>query len=478
MATEVENTNSTKSVVPSEIGNTGLIVDHGYIRERAKRDLTFPKSISTFDEMSENIAIGSVLNAVDIVSSRVPLYLEPYDQTTTHKNRMKFVDECFNDMEHSLFDFIREVMSFNRYGFCVNEKVFRLRRKEKGSKYNDGKIGIKKLPIRSQDSIVKWKFSNMNRDIQGVYQRVPKNVLIPIKQDGIFIPRNRFMLFRVNPRKGNPEGISPLVSCYKAWRSLQKLLDSELIATSKNLNGVPLLTMPSPYMSADAPDEMKAVYDVMKECVSNIAAGDQTAAIIPSDRDPDSEGKLFDLTLLSASASNISSISNVIQRYTNEIYQALFADVLQMGGEEDSNSDFLNMLVETRIKEIIEVVNSDLIPDLFRRNGWDDTKVPRLKHGSLEKVDIEVFAKALQQLKATKLIAVTPENINYIAEQMGLPTRLSLDLSQEELDKILGVEEKDDSKSGAGLASATGGLNGTSNEVSEEDNSASNLANK
>lgn len=466
----------TKSVVPSEIGNTGLIVDDGYVREQAKYDLVFPKSIRTFDEMSENIAIGSVLNAVDIVSSRVPLYLEPYDQTTTHKNRMLFVDECFNDMEHSLFDFIREVMSFNRYGFCVNEKVFRFRRKEKGSKYNDGKVGIKKLPIRSQDSILKWKFSTMNREILGVYQKVPKSVLIPIKQDGIFIPRDRFMLFRVNPRKGNPEGVSPLVTCYKSWRKLQKLLDSELIATSKNLNGVPLLTMPAAYMAEDAPDAMAQVYDVMKECVSNIAAGEQTAAVIPSDRDPDSEGKLFDLQLLSASASNISAISTVIQRYTNEIYQALFADVLQMGGDADKDADFLNMLVETRVKEILEVVNKDLIPDLFRRNGWDETKTPKLKHGSLSKVDMAVFAKALQQLKATKLIAVTPENINYIAEQMGLPERISLDVTKKELDDILGVEEKDDSRSGDGAAKGAG--NGTSDEVSEEDNSANNLSNK
>ena len=88
------------------------------------------------------------------------------------------------------------------------------------------------------------------------------------------------------------------------------------------------------------------------------------------------------------------------------------------------------------------------------------------------------FAKAMQQTKATKLIAVTPKNINYIAEKLGLPERLDENLTQEELDKILGVEDQLQSKSGTGYSSDTGGLNGQGNSVSETDNSASNLDNK
>ena len=78
----------------------------------------------------------------------------------------------------------------------------------------------------------------------------------------------------------------------------------------------------------------------------------------------------------------------------------------------------------------------------------------------------------------TKLIAVTPDNINYIAEVMGLPYRVPHDATKEELDEILGVDGNEDaSKSGQGYSTDTGGLNGTGNSVSEEDNSASNLEN-
>ena len=121
-------------------------------------------------------------------------------------------------------------------------------------------------------------------------------------------------------------------------------------------------------------------------------------------------------------------------------------------------------------------INKDLIPHLFRWNKWDDTKTPQIKFGKLADLNFAEYAKAMQQLKATKLIAVTPENVNFIAEVMQLPFRVPLDATKEELDEILGVEDEDDSRSGSGFEKGSG--NGTSDEVSELDNSANNLSNK
>ena len=59
---------------------------------------------------------------------------------------------------------------------------------------------------------------------------------------------------------------------------------------------------------------------------------------------------------------------------------------------------------------------------------------------------------------------------------MGLPFRVPADATDDELDRLLRVESKDESRSGDGLEKGSG--NGTSDKVSEEDNSASNLSNK
>ena len=60
----------------------------------------------------------------------------------------------------------------NTYGFCVNEIVLRKRLKSKGSKYNDGKVGIRKLPVRSQDSIV-WDYDD-NQNLVGLKQLIAR----------------------------------------------------------------------------------------------------------------------------------------------------------------------------------------------------------------------------------------------------------------------------------------------------------------
>lgn len=470
--------------VPKELGSLGLKYVDGRVLEDSRKALQFPKSIETFDEMAQNVAIASALNAVNIIASRVPIYIASYDQTDRHVQRAKFIEEClFKDMTHSFYDFLREALTSNKYGFSIHEKVFRRRLRKKGSKFDDGKIGVKKLPIRSQASISKWKFDDNIRELLGVYQKYPTVGLYarPDKED-IFLPRETFLHFRTDPINGNPEGKSPLVACYEAWRKVQLLLEAEEVAAFKNMNGIPVLKIPALYMSEDASPEHKQVYKVFKDGITKLGIGEQQAIIIPSDKD-ELGSSYFDFDLKSASASNITALSGIIQTRINEIYQCLFADVLQMGNERGGNSNLaqnkasmLNMLVEVRLREIFDQINRDLIPDLFRRNGWDDTKTPEIKFGKLADINFAEFAKAMQQLKATKLIAVTPENINFIAEVMQLPFRVPLDATKAEMDELLGTFDEDQSRSGDGLS--TGTDNGTSKSVSSSDNSASNLDNK
>ena len=463
-------------------------------------DLQFPYSIKTFQEMRKNIAIASALNAVQIIALRVGRYVEPYDQTPTHAKRAKFVDEALgvsrdnNDMTHSFDDFLREAMSMNIFGFSVHEKVFRPRLNKYGSKHDDGLWGIKRLPIRPQTTIEKFEMDKKNRDVLGVYQKTKNNSgsftiqsLVTKKNvQGKFIPRNRFLLFKADSENGSPLGLSPLANAYDTWRELQKYKDLENIASSKNLNGLPVLYMPSEHMVDDPNDiEASTAYKAIKDGLTKVGNGQQQGMILPSDREEYSGGggKLYELDLKSVSSSNITSISNIIQRLTNEIYQCLFADVLQMGNERGGNSNlasaktsFLTYLVENRIKEIFTVINSDLIPQWFEMNGWDKNKTPQLRYKQLKEVDISTFAKAIQQTKATNSIAITPKNINYIAEQLGLPERLDEGLTSEELKEILGVGDEMQSRSGDGMEKGSG--NGTSDNVAARDNSASNLSNK
>lgn len=483
--------------IAREVGvSHASVFDFDYCVFGENQDLKFPYSIQTYKRMvASSIAIASALNAVKVIALRVPRYVEPYDQSEDAIKKAQFVDECLgvtkdnNDMTHSFDDFLRDALTMNQFGFSIHEKVFRYRNYKYGSKYDDGLIGIKRLPIRPQESIATFEYDKHGRDLVAIKQKQSQRrasvvELIKANNGLAKIKREYFLKFNADNGQDETQSTSPLKDVYEVWRELQRYKDLENIASSKNLNGLPVLWMPAEYMTDDVDDETSLVYRTLRDGISKISIGQQTSLILPSDREDQSGsgGKLFDFSLMSASSSNITAITAIIERLENQIYQCLFADVLQMGNERGGNSNLasakssmLNMLVENRIKEIFTVINNDLIPDLFRRNGWDITKTPRLRYGTLKEVTMEVFAKAIQQLKATKTIAVTPKNINYIAEQIGLPERVSEDLSKEELSEILGVEDEDDSRSGDGMNKQG---HGTSDKVAEDDRNAANLNKK
>lgn len=138
----------------------------------------------------------------------------------------------------------------------------------------------------------------------------------------------------------------------------------------------------------------------------------------------------------------------------------------------DSKTNMLAMAIESRMKEIRDVLNSELIPFLFRLNGWREEQYPTFEFGDLEDADLEAFSKAIQRIKAVGLIAPTAGNVNHIAEVLKLPDRVAGDMEQDDLNELLG---KPTSRSGDGMAA--GGLNGTSSSVSENDNSSINVEN-
>ena len=479
------------SQLPKELGlrvANSSIYDYDYFLFGEDKDLKFPYSIKTYDEMSKDTILAAALSAVQTIAVRVPRYIEAYNESPMHKNRAEFIEQCLgisndgNDMTHSFDDFLRGALTLNKFGFSLHEKVFRIRRSKYGSKYDDGKVGIKRLPIRPQTTIEEFVYDDDGREMVGVVQKQSRARTYSIKKNvvnfkgTITIPKESLLHFTTGEDNGKSEGISPLAHVHKTWRDYQRYKDLEGIAASKNLNGLPVIWMPSEYMTDDPNDPLSSVFTELRDGVSKIAIGEQSSLVLPSDREDATGqgGKLFDFTLMSASSSNITAITSIIERLKKEMLLCLFASEISET-TDGTKTSMLNMLVENRIKEIFTVLNNDLIPHLFRLNGWDETQVPRIRYGKLREIPFEAFAKAIQQTKAVKALPVTAKNINYISEELGLPDRVNENVTREELNKILGVEEQDDSGASEGYETAG---EGTAKEVSESDKSSDNLYNK
>lgn len=471
-----------------EQGYLGLRICNDMIYEEAREELRWPRSVQTYYEMANDATIASALSLFEMMISRVKWTVKvPKDASPELQKRAKFVEQCMHDMDHSWFSFIKEVTSCFTYGFSVHEKVFRRRLTKNGSRYNDGLIGIKKLPIRSQTTISKFLFDENGRELKYVVQDlglVPDasryaGLLQKNPNGELKLTREKFLLFRTDVARDNPEGKSPLSKVYVSWRYMQEIKEQEAIGITRDLAGMPTLYIPPRYMSADATPEEKEVYEYYKRVIRNIQMNEQSGLILPQMFDPESRQPLFKFELMGTQGGKSYDTNQIIQRYANEILQALFADLLKLGQDNvgsyslaDSKSSIMAMAIEARLKEIQDVLNMDLMRQLFEVNGWPVDELPEFAYGDLDEIDIDKFSQAIQRIKSNGLITPTAGNVNYIAEVLGLPDRVEEGMAQEELKELLGDPT---SRSGDGMSKGSG--NGTSDQPASRDNSTSNKEN-
>lgn len=251
----------------AEMGYLGLRQSNGIIFEEYRSELRWPRAVYTYKQMTMDATISAALQLIKMMIGRVKWDVDTGPEATeTQKFRANFVKQCMDDMDHSWFQTICEICSMFAYGFSIQEKIYRRRYKKNGSKFDDGFVGIKALPTRSQDTIYKWIFSENGRDLMAIQQSLI-NIFDPYSRFGnivqmtpnVVIPRNKFMLFRTNVRKDNPEGESPLASVYFAWKFRTSIEEIESVGIARDMRGLPVLELPARYMSADASDDEKAV---------------------------------------------------------------------------------------------------------------------------------------------------------------------------------------------------------------------------
>lgn len=464
---------------------SGLNVISGQIMEDANWDLRWPQAMQTYKEMSRDATISPALNIVEMAVRQVPWTIKvPPGKEEQLKEQVKFLQEMMDDMDHPFSTFIARAATHNRFGFAAVEKVYRYRRKVNGSKYDDNKISLKCLPIISQDSILSWTFSADGREVTGLVQEIN----VPKSDDGgwsysptkekIKIPRKKYMLFRNNPLKDNPEGESPLKDCYIAWRFKKALEEFESMGISQDLRGMKVLYLPPRYLDPDASPEDRAVYEHYQRGLTLLHKNEQTSVILPMVRD-EKGNKLFELELVSVTGQKAYDVNAVIGRFKKEIVTTLMAAHMILGQEgggsyslAESMSGISQMVIRTRLQEIADQLNHDLIPQLFALNGWDATVRPYFDFGEIEQETLDELGKFVQRVGAVGLMPKTPEVVNYLTEKMGAPVQFEPDLSRDSFEPQL-----TNYTSGAGEGQQNGTGSGTGKKVGKSDTTTSNLEN-
>lgn len=479
---------SAPSSLASEIGYTGLKISNKRIYEEADSRLRFPNLVPTIDDMRKDSMVSAALQLYRMfICNRDWKAEAPVGASKKTIQRTEFLNQCLEDMDW--YKFISQVATMVDYGFSIHEVVLYKRLKSNGSKFNDGLYGIKDLPIRAQATIGDWIYSDDGRELIAIEQDLGRltnsgrymklmaagktSLEIPFTVDG----KTKLLHFRCDPRNDNPEGMAPLKASYRAWKIKSIVEESELNGISRDLGGVPCVRIPSRYMSDQASEGEKKIYEYFKGVARNIHNNSQAGLVLPSDVDELSKARMFDFELVQGAGSKSYDTTEIIKRLNTEILMSLFADVLQLGSNgsgsfalSNDKTTIVSTAIEHRLREIRSVLNANLIPTLWKQNGWDLSELPTFEYSEIDKPDMEELSKAIQRAASVGLLEVEQPVLNVVRSMVGVP--LKPDDAPIDKDNLTMAE----SKSGAGMQSPTG--EGTSKTPSGKDTSGSNVENK
>ena len=467
-----------------EAAYLGLNIFNGVTNDELKKELNFPYSIKTYKQMTYHSTINAALTLFDnLVSKADWVYKPPLDATEEELNQAKIINQMMLDLEDQTWsEFISDALSCNVYGFSVHEKVYRRRTTSNGSKYNDGIIGWRKLPIRNQESIEKFIFSADGNKIQGVKQNLSAISDAYNQYSGrtvkeVVLPRSKVMLFRAGKHKGDPFGKSLLRDAYLAWRFLTVIEEIEANGVAKDLAGLPVLKLPAQYLAADASPQQQAIRSYYENVMRNMQMNQQSAMILPQTFDPDTKQPMFSLELLSLNGGKAMDTTKIKEYYKNLILTSLFADILTMG-QGSSGSFALGQIknslsgnaADSMLRRLCDVINEELIRQTYDLNGWDTSRMGYMDYENLQTDDLESLSKAVQRYASTSMLEVDRAVLNKVRESIGV------DALPNELEPQDDLRPGMTSRSGDGLEVGRTG-NGTSTTVTGEDTSSNNLEN-
>jgi len=411
----------------TELGSTGLSRWGGNIYEEWLPELQGIKAIRVYKEMQDNDPIiGAILFAIKMLCRQATWRVEAAGSSNADREAAAFLESCLGDMSVSWQDTISEILSMLVFGWSWHEIIYKRRMGDsrdptKRSKYTDGRIGWRKLPIRAQETLYGWVFDEEG-GIQAMKQLAPPDYQIRE------IPIEKSLLFRTEATKGSPEGRSILRNAYKSWYFKKNIEIIEGIGIERDLAGLPIVWVP-PNVASPSTDQERQALQAFKDLVTKIRRDQQEGIVMPLAYD-DKGNKLYDFTLLSTGSRRQFDTSAIIQRYNTQIAQTVLADFIMLGTQKvgsyalaSSKTNLFAVAIGAFLDEIEDVFNTHAVPRLFKLNDFKVENYPELRHGDIEDVDLEELGNFIQKLSSAGApLFPNKELEKYLLEVANLPS--------------------------------------------------------
>lgn len=409
-------------------GRIGQYRYGGVFYEEFLPELRGPKGVEVYKEMSENDDIVSaILFAIEMLMRQTAFSVEPAGDTEKDKRAAEFVEECMNDMQDSWTSTLSEILSFIPFGWSYHEIVYKRRmghtkNPKTNSKYDDGLIGWRKLPIRAQETMYEWLYEDQSDELTGMVQQPPPDF------GTIEIPLDRALHFVTKSRKNNPEGRSILRGAYRAWYFKRRIQEIEGIGLERDLAGFPVLTAPESMDLWDTDDpDMAEALSRAESIVTGIRRDSREGLVLPNG---------WELSLLSAGNRRTFDTNEIIDRYDKRIATTVMADFILLGqGDHGSwalSSDktrLFSLAIGTYLDVICETFNIQGIPRLIDLNGEHFkgiTDYPRMVHSDIEDRNLDELSKFLETMIGTGILMPDDQLEDFVRTEANLPERIDV----------------------------------------------------
>jgi hypothetical protein len=381
----------------AEYGTTGLMYIPPYVYEEWLTELQYTRGVRMYKEMyMMDAVISSIFYAVEMSCRSVNLWWETDGETPEDLKALTFYEQCWEDMSVNPNDLLSEILSMFIFGYHLAEIVYKKREGPHpedatlDSNYDDGRIGWRKFATRAQETLLNWDF-DVNGGIRGFRQLAPPHFRITE------IPIEKLLLFRVKPRKGNPEGVSLLRGAYRTY--MFKKLAEEIMMTGleRDLAGVPILRAPGEVLTGiDA--RSVAMNNMLKRVVRNLKRNQDEGILLPSNNYPADMGggPMYSLELAGPQSQRQFDIVSIIQMFSKWIAMTVLADFLMLGQDTtgsyalaETRNNLFSISISAILDSICQVFNSYAVPRLAQLNpDINPESLPKLVHGDVASAEI------------------------------------------------------------------------------------------
>lgn len=447
----VSNGQTKYGLAFQEIGNTGLRESSGAIYEEFLPKLQWPRAGAVYQEMSYNDpVITAILLCSRQLIRKVEWSVEPASKNEADVQAAEFLQTCMNDMGTTWSAFIDDLMSFFEYGWSYMEVVYKKRNGSKGkkgsSKYDDNRIGWRKISGRAQTTLHSWVIDEYG-SIRGMNQYTSDGI--------VFIPIERALLFRTTTARNNPEGKSFLRGAYRPWYFKKHIEEVEGIGIERDLAGLPVITAPAglDLFDKDNPKAVTTKNDALK-LVSSIRR-DKNEGIVLSDG--------WKIELLSSNSNRQFDTNSVINRHDQRIAITMLSDIVMMGGDKvgsfalaKTKESMLAAALDAQVANVVDILNEIAVPRLFALNTFTGLSgLPKFKVTSVITPNLTELGNFIKALSGAKMpLFPDIELENYLRRLVNFP-----EVSEDDVDREKQLENQQDNKEVKKDESSTDGKN-------------------